>query len=71
MTTYTAFNGQDSSEFTSGLSLQEALDMRWDIDGSRKASEWFVMSDGDFAKHQSGNEHMARTEPNGVTVIVS
>jgi hypothetical protein len=71
MNTYTAFNSQDSSEYESGLSLQEALDMRWDIDGSKKASEWVVMSDDDFAKHQSGNEYMSRINPNGVTVIAA
>jgi hypothetical protein len=69
MTTYTAFDSQNSTNYHSGLTLQEALDERWDIDGSRKASKWLVMTDADFIIHQTGAEYMAMTGADGVTRI--
>jgi hypothetical protein len=69
MTAYTAFDSQDSSNYQSGLTIQKALDERWDIDGSRKASKWLVMTDADFIIHQTGAEYTAETGADGVTRI--
>ena len=71
MNTYTAYRADDHSQFIAGLTLQEALDERWDSDGRLKSGPWYAMTDDNFEIYTSLREdqHLECVEMDGLVTI--